>query len=504
MTADITNSGVSKLTQALYLSLATVGLLLTVHPVFDVAAVWLAAFFSARFIWTMDGHKGFLLLTLFSSVAFYFTLDGVVPIPTVELIITAIISALFNTLIFSLDKWICRTLPFVLKPLVLPVLMVSLLYMANVSNPFGTWGDPAYAQLKIPTFAQLAAVTGIWGISFLIFWIVSIVNQLWQANFKSQAFIPLGGTVVLCVLITVGYGMMRPDSKSTSNVKLATVTHGGNSTSVFRKCNRDDFYCYSKTASLRVEQLLAHSQSAAAQGAQLILWSEGAAEILESQYTSLEQRLSEFAQRNRIYLVAGVTQIPEQNGVFENKLVAIAPSGKVLFTYHKSKPVPGEPIVAGNNLLPVIDTPFGRISALICFDADFTQLAQQAGNQGADLLLNAANDWPAIADIHADMSVMRGIENGFSVLRAASNGWSYFSTPEGEVLSRSAHHLDQNAQLMVFDAPIKSINTLYQLHGDWLAMVCLWASLTVIGYTLFRKLPRFRLSGKSRKEAEES
>lgn len=80
--------------------------------------------------------------------------------------------------------------------------------------------------------------------------------------------------------------------------------------------------------------------------------------------------------------------------------------------------------MAGDGLLPVLDTPFGRITGMICFDADFPALARQAAEPRADLLLVAANDWAEIEEMHADMAIVRAVENDVSLLRATSGGIS--------------------------------------------------------------------------------
>ena len=89
--------------------------------------------------------------------------------------------------------------------------------------------------------------------------------------------------------------------------------------------------------------------------------------------------------------------------LIENKVVLIDSNGEINFEYKKAKPVPGERVVRGDGKVPVHDTPFGRVAAVICFDMDFPTLIRQAGNAAADILLVPARDWKAIDPMHTRM-----------------------------------------------------------------------------------------------------
>lgn len=52
--------------------------------------------------------------------------------------------------------------------------------------------------------------------------------------------------------------------------------------------------------------------------------------------------------------------------------------------------------VAGDELPPVVDTPFGRIAVVVCYDIEFPEWTRTAALQGTDLLCVPTN-WPATA-----------------------------------------------------------------------------------------------------------
>jgi apolipoprotein N-acyltransferase len=158
----------------------------------------------------------------------------------------------------------------------------------------------------------------------------------------------------------------------------------------------------------------------------------------------------------------------------------MTPSG-VAWEYGKSKRVPGEPIAPGSGQVPILDTPYGRIAAVICFDADFPALVRQAGMANADILLVSANDWPAIAKIHADMAVFRAVENGVSLVRASMNGQSLLVTRTGKIVARRDTRAP-GGTLLVGTVPARGHVTIYRSIGDLFAWLCLGAIALAAGW----------------------
>ena len=138
----------------------------------------------------------------------------------------------------------------------------------------------------------------------------------------------------------------------------------------------------------------------------------------------------------------------------ENKAMAFTPESALAFTYHKAKPVPGEPIRAGDGVIPALDTPYGRVGAMICFDADFPELSRQAAARGIDVLAVPSNDWPEITPLHGEMVRFRAIESGFSVVRATSNGQSIITDPIGRALKR-VNSFENRGGIAIADVPVR-------------------------------------------------
>ncbi|HTR69455.1 MAG TPA: carbon-nitrogen hydrolase family protein [Mycobacteriales bacterium] len=83
------------------------------------------------------------------------------------------------------------------------------------------------------------------------------------------------------------------------------------------------------------------------------------------------QRLAEIAREHEVYLVVGVEEREEHGGTIFNTLLYFAPSGELVETHRKLVPTGAERTVWGmgdGSTLRVIDTPFGRLGGLICWE----------------------------------------------------------------------------------------------------------------------------------------
>ena len=74
-----------------------------------------------------------------------------------------------------------------------------------------------------------------------------------------------------------------------------------------------------------------------------------------------------------------------------------------------------DPLFPGDGRVPTVDTPYGALANLICFDADFPDLARQRG-QGVDIMLVPSNDWREFGAVHTQKATPRAIENGYSLV----------------------------------------------------------------------------------------
>jgi apolipoprotein N-acyltransferase len=128
--------------------------------------------------------------------------------------------------------------------------------------------------------------------------------------------------------------------------------------------------------------------------------------------------------------------------------------------------------VRGDGKLRELNTPYGRLSSIICFDGDFPQLLAQAGALGADVVLDPSNDWRAIDPWHTQMVSFRAIEQGFSLIRQTRRGLSAAFDYQGRPLAAMDDYQTVD-HAMVSQVPSRGVRTAYSRLGDWFVWVCL-------------------------------
>jgi len=189
-------------------------------------------------------------------------------------------------------------------------------------------------------------------------------------------------------------------------------------------------------------ELLLRSGQEVQGGAKIILWPEYGAPVLQGDDAALISRASALARTTRTYLDLGLVvflQQPVQSHFFLNETILIDPTGSIVWRYEKTHPIPAleANMVPGDGKVMSVQTPYGRLSSVICYDMDFPDMVRQAGQSGADLMLAPGYDWREYDPYHTQMATFGAIENGFSLVRQASYGLAMTVDYEGHVLAAS-------------------------------------------------------------------
>src|SRR5215467_8746118 len=181
---------------------------------------------------------------------------------------------------------------------------------------------------------------------------------------------------------------------------------------------------------------------------------------------------------------------PSQKPPFvQDAAVVIDPSGTIVATYLKTHLVPVMETswaAPGDGHLPVVATPYGRLSTAICYDADFPSTIRQAGQANVDILLRPTGDWKAMDPLHAQMVTFRAIENGFSLVDQAKDGLSIAVDYEGNVLATS-DYFTTTPQVLVASVPVQGVRTIYATIGDLFAWLSIAGLVALIGVALARR-----------------
>jgi hypothetical protein len=100
-------------------------------------------------------------------------------------------------------------------------------------------------------------------------------------------------------------------------------------------------------------------------------------------------------------------------------------------------------------------------------------------------------DWKGSEQIHARMSVVRGIENGFSVVRPSREGLVTVSDRYGRMLAEKSTFNKKDATLIV-EVPISPQRTLYSRFGDWFGWLTVGITILACVIALLNRMTRIR------------
>jgi len=378
--------------------------------------------------------------------------------------------------------------------------VATALELCGSYGPFGTWGNIAYSQYGNLALTQLLSVTGLWGLDFVIYAAAPVVNRLWEQGATAPVLRDVGiygGAMALLFLLGGARLVLASPPKKT--VRIAALTHatvdGEPESSVWRHLidgtlNDTERATFIQWARAIDDDLLRRADREAAAGAELVFWDETGAPVLAADEAALVAAGSELAARRHIYLgMALGTWTPGASHPLANKLVFIGPDGRVAWTYHKAHPVLGSEsavVANGDGILRASDTPLGRISAIICHDADHPRLLRQAGTLGAAIVLDPSEDWRALDPWHTEMASFRAIEEGVTLVRHTNMGRSAVYDPHGVQLA-SIDHFQSRERVLVAEVPTTGIRTLYSQLGDWLGWLCVAATIALVVEALRRR-----------------
>jgi apolipoprotein N-acyltransferase len=491
----------------LWLGVGAVTSLFAVDGRWDVApAAWLYGVFLLRYTRTRRPLIGFVGVWVASAVAAAFFLyeSGLDVLGPVLLLCLTLSTVL--TLPYLVDRLVAPRLS-VASPLaatlVFPLSRVGAEYAIATLSPAGNiFGSLAATQHDNLPLLQVAAVTGSYGVTFLIAWFAAACNGAWEHRVSWPRIRTSALTYgILLALVVIGGGIrLAAFPPSATAVRVAGISPSASATA-HRSTVLKGFTSLADAgqadpAVLRPifaavnDGLLAASEREARAGARVIAWPEAGAAILADDKADLITRAGTLARNHGVYLAMGLGVLNRQAPFLRNQAILLDPQGNIVWTYDKARPVPGlDDLMPGDGRVPTVDTPYGRLATLICFDADFPTLARQGGRHGVDLMLVPSNDWREFGGVHTRKATLRAIENGYSLVRPDSNGLAQTVDYQGRVLATS-DYFTSDQQTMIAYVPTKGVRTIYGVVGDVFAWLCLAALALLTGMSVSMALRR--------------
>lgn len=445
------------------------------------AASWLAGIFLLYFTRNQRPWLGYLVVTLVSFVTVSLGWYGMQPLPLPAYLTMMFVGAATGSLPYLFDRLLAPRLadasgrPRFAGTLIFPLAATAIEFIFMTGSPLGSFGASPYAQYGNLLLLQLLSVGGMWVITFLVSWLASVVNWAWERRDtwpSAHRGLLVYGAVLALVLLFGGLRLWRAPAPA-ATVPIASFTAVPLDFGALLPRDETDRAAFRAETRAIHQAYLARTVEEARQGARIILWPEGAGIGVAEDVDALVAEGRRIAQAEGIYLAMPVFYLyPEEDRPAENRLLIADPAGEIVLDHVKYGGNEIEGTLRGDGQLQTVETPYGTLSGVVCWDTDFPEVIAQASRNGTDILLSPANDWEAISPLHGQMSSFRAIENGITVVRHANNGLSLVSDPWGRPLA-SMDHFAADDRVVRAEVPVAGTGTLYAVVGDsfgWLAV----------------------------------
>jgi len=352
----------------------------------------------------------------------------------------------------------------------------------------GTWGFIAYAYFKCPWLIQPVSIFGIFGLSLVNLllsfalgrFLLALFDGKWRLDAdiqpvdlqKSRAWV-IGTGVAFIVWIALSVILIIPQEQDV--IRVAAVQPD------FKSLWTRDEIATHTLSSMRYQEiynqlfdlLLSQTHTAAEQGAELIVWPEGALNFDPQQ--SRTQTLCDLTAGTQAYLV-----IPYGVGT-RNEVTILSPEGDFMGVYGKNHPVIFvNERSATRGTYPTYRTDLGEMGTIICYDLDFTDTARRVARNGATLIAVPSGDWPGIAEKHYAHIVFRAVENRVAMVKVDRSYDSAIIDPYGRII-HSVVSKEGRRSTLVADVTVIQANPLQRYLGDWIG----WLSLASMVFFMF-------------------
>jgi apolipoprotein N-acyltransferase len=350
-----------------------------------------------------------------------------------------------------------------LAALVFPTFEVAFYYTLSLESPHGTWGSPAYSQVDFLPLLQTASWIGMCGVMFIMSLLpsglaVAWYRSRWNMDGTRPAILAISAFAVAVLLGGVRV-LLTPRTPSVRVALIASENLAPESESTDPTDAADILTVYAKMA-----------HQAASKGAQIVVMPEKIIGVAPSYEWDVVLGLERVAQMSHVWLVVGLNQIGRSPK--RNIAVVFDPDGKIVASYAKHHPIPSlEWDYKPGSKPAVFDAPWGRTAVLISQDLDFPDTARQLAALDVRVVVAPASDWQGSEVIHQRMSVVRGVESGFSLARAARGGMLSANDSRGRLIAarKPVHGEDTMA---LGNLPIGTGRTLYSRTDDWFGRLC--------------------------------
>ena len=419
---------------------------------------------------------------------------------------TALYFAVFSVLVYHLP-WQSG----VLFPFGVTAIWISLEWVRGWLLTGFPWGNIGYSQWNYHAGIQMASITGVYGVSFVIVFFNAGIATLIRCRQEFQKELVAVITPCLLAVVTLIYGYAvigKSENIDTQSIKFALVP--GNIPQL-DKWNAKKF----PTIFMKYLNL---TERAAKEQPDVVVWPETTVrgQVLSGEWTNYNKHFKQMLSTiGGIPMLIGATD-PNSLGDLYNRVISVSSDGEIHGKYAKMQLVPfGEyvpladflpnfiqfyPFEHGktHNLLPIIDnvdestkSEIVHVGTSICFESSFPNHFRKFVKEGADVMGILTNDaWfagTALPELHLAMAPFRAVENRISVFRCANGGYTCAIDKYGRIYTSFVTPKTSDEFLIADVALSDGKRTFYTRYGDWLPILCAIISLPLIVYLVLNR-----------------
>lgn len=431
------------------------------------------------------------------------TTYGKLPLP-VSLSLTFLMAAylaLYPAIAISLSRLAeARSIPLIFS---FPFVWVTLEYLRGYLFSGFPWASLGYSQYRTLPLIQIADITGVYGVSFLVLAVNIFLFQLWRwIRGKDGATYPLLATTVAVplLLLTIFYGFISL-SRDEQGKEIKVALAQGN---IPQDVKWDPAF-QEETVAI-YERLSRRSRGALVD---LVVWPESSLPFFFQKELLYSARVSSLARELNSNLIVSSPALEYLDGKERllNSAFLISNDGSTVGRSDKMHLVPFGEYVPLARLLPFVkkmvqgigdfspgitalplSASFGKTGVLICFEGIFPEISREYVRNGATLLVNITNDaWFGDSSApyqHLSMTVFRAVENRVPLVRSANTGITAFIDSRGHVQAMTM--LFKEA-LLTGKVKLGTTRSLYTSYGDVFALFCSLCSIVLICRVLFKR-----------------
>jgi apolipoprotein N-acyltransferase len=348
-----------------------------------------------------------------------------------------------------------------------PAVWVGVVYLVAITNPMGVQGTMATTQADVPLVLQVAAVTGAWGIEYLVLLAPAAVAAVTAPGVSTTARIRAGIVATTVLLLTLGAGATRLITADPTGpplrIALLASNEKGWAADVDTPAGRNLVAAYAARI------------AALPNGVSTVVLPEAAFGAHVPNPPALFTPMSEVARARGVDVVLGFAQW-DGTTKYNFALIFGAAGGEPV-RYLKQH----DTVSPAGHDLTFTPAAGARIGVEICMDVNFRDPSQDYAAAGTQLLVIPASDEDVSGWQHSRTALLRGVENGIAVAWSGRQTTLMASDGLGRILASTPTGGPDPFTTVIVDVPPGLGATPYTHLGDWFAWLCLILSAAAAG-----------------------